>query len=455
MGVEDHRVQPQRADAALDFLGRGGRILRGDGRHAREPVREAGDGGGEFVIAGPRQRGAGRGIEDMGPGGGQGEDLHIDTGGVHVGDAPFVQPLQPLDDRAGARARAAQVEAPHGVEADVIDALARQHVPVLAQHVGGREGLLGRDAPVGAWNAQSQVRFPGGYWRLTLKLSAVRQPKQVRMIADYTSLFGREPMSKYQPNLDLEKLVAIDIHTHATISGRAPRDPCAHAFDEQMVKYFRSGKAPTIAEVAQYYRERNLAAVIFTVDAEAGAGHWRIANEEVAEVAAENNDVLIPFASIDPARGKMGVREARRLIEDYGVRGFKFHPSTQAFYPERSEGYPLYEVIAARGSAGAVPYRPDRGGGGRAGGHGRQAQVLESDVPGRRRGRFPDPDDRHGASLVSLAGRGAGGGDAQAEYLHRPVGLVAEIFPAEPHPIRQHAVQGPGAVRLGLPGHHT
>ncbi len=156
-------------------------------------------------------------------------------------------------------------------------------------------------------------------------------------------------MSKYQPKLDLEKLVAIDIHTHATISGRAPRDPCAHAFDEQMVKYFRSGKAPTIPEVAQYYRERNLAAVIFTVDAEAGAGHWRIANEEVAEVAAENNDVLIPFASIDPARGKMGVREARRLIEDYGVRGFKFHPSMQAFYPNDPKCYPLYEEIAGAG----------------------------------------------------------------------------------------------------------
>jgi uncharacterized protein len=156
-------------------------------------------------------------------------------------------------------------------------------------------------------------------------------------------------MSKYQSRLDLDKLVAIDIHTHATISGRAPRDPCAHAFDEQMARYFRSGKAPTIAEVAQYYRERNLAAVIFTVDAEAGAGHWRIANEEVAEVAAENNDVLIPFASIDPARGKMGVREARRLIEDYGVRGFKFHPSMQAFYPNDTKCYPLYEEIAAAG----------------------------------------------------------------------------------------------------------
>jgi uncharacterized protein len=156
-------------------------------------------------------------------------------------------------------------------------------------------------------------------------------------------------MSKYQSRLNLAQLTAIDVHTHANISGREPRDPCARDFDDAMAKYFRSGKAPTPTEVAQYYRERNMAAVIFTVDSESAAGHWRIPNEEVAEVAAENNDVLIPFASIDPARGKMGVREARRLIEEYGVRGFKFHPSMQAFYPNDTKVYPLYEVIADAG----------------------------------------------------------------------------------------------------------
>ncbi len=156
-------------------------------------------------------------------------------------------------------------------------------------------------------------------------------------------------MAKYQPHLNLDQLVAIDVHTHANISGRAPRDPCAHAFDEAMSKYFRSGKPPTPTEVAQYYRERKMAAVIFTVDMEAEVGHWRIANEEVAEVAAENSDVLIPFASIDPARGKMGVREARRLIAEYGVRGFKFHPSAQGFFPDDRKAYPLYEVIAEAG----------------------------------------------------------------------------------------------------------
>jgi predicted TIM-barrel fold metal-dependent hydrolase len=34
------------------------------------------------------------------------------------------------------------------------------------------------------------------------------------------------------------------------------------------------------------------------------------------------------------------------LITEYGVKGFKFHPSTQAFYPNDRLAYPLYEAIA-------------------------------------------------------------------------------------------------------------
>lgn len=156
-------------------------------------------------------------------------------------------------------------------------------------------------------------------------------------------------MPRYHARLKLDELVAIDVHTHANVSMRVPRDPCSVVFDEAMAKHYKSAPPPTIPEAAQYYRERKMAAVIFTIDSEAQMGHLRIANEEVAEVAAEHADVLIPFASIDPARGKMGAREARRLITEYGVRGFKFHPSVQGFYPNDRKAYTLYEVIAEAG----------------------------------------------------------------------------------------------------------
>ncbi len=89
-------------------------------------------------------------------------------------------------------------------------------------------------------------------------------------------------------------------------------------------------------------------AVIFTVDDEAGMGRPRIGNDGVLEAARANPDVLIPFGSVDPHKGKLAVREARALIEA-GVRGFKFHPNTQAFWPGDREHYPLYEVIAEAG----------------------------------------------------------------------------------------------------------
>ncbi len=75
----------------------------------------------------------------------------------------------------------------------------------------------------------------------------------------------------------------------------------------------------------------------------------RYKNEEVAQLAAENSDVLIPFASIDPHKGKMGAREARRLVAEFGVQGFKFHPTMQGFFPNDRLAYPLYEAIAETG----------------------------------------------------------------------------------------------------------
>jgi hypothetical protein len=150
--------------------------------------------------------------------------------------------------------------------------------------------------------------------------------------------------------MDTAHLVAIDVHVHANTSQRVPDDPAWRAVQEASGRYFKEeGPQPTIPEIVSYYRERHLACVLFTVDIESTTGARRVPNEEIAEAAAANPDVLIPFASIDPAKGHMGAREARRLIEEYGVRGFKFHPSLQEFYPNERGAYVLYEVIAEAG----------------------------------------------------------------------------------------------------------
>jgi len=152
------------------------------------------------------------------------------------------------------------------------------------------------------------------------------------------------------PNLD--DVIAIDIHTHAEEPCGTHPDDGYDDFQAAMAEYFKSPHKhpPTVPETAAYYRSKNIAAVIFPVDAERETGFRRYNNYEMAELAAQNSDVLIPFASIDPAKGRVGAREARNLIENYGIKGFKFHPTMQGFYPNDRMAYPLYEAIAEAGS---------------------------------------------------------------------------------------------------------
>jgi uncharacterized protein len=74
-----------------------------------------------------------------------------------------------------------------------------------------------------------------------------------------------------------------------------------------------------------------------------------LSSEQIAERAAEHADVLVPFGSVDPHRGQDAVRQARRLVAEYGVRGFKFHPSLQAFSPDDAAFQPLWEALEELG----------------------------------------------------------------------------------------------------------
>ncbi|WP_199547892.1 amidohydrolase family protein [Streptomyces sp. N35] len=149
-----------------------------------------------------------------------------------------------------------------------------------------------------------------------------------------------------------DELTAIDVHTHAEVSarGNASLDEELNDASSTYFKIDPTRRKPTLEEIAAYYRQRSMAAVVFTVDAEHATGTPPVPNEEVAEAAAGNPDVLIPFASIDPFRGKAGVRQVRRLVEEFGVRGFKFHPNVQGFFPNDRIAYGLYEAIEELGA---------------------------------------------------------------------------------------------------------
>lgn len=146
--------------------------------------------------------------------------------------------------------------------------------------------------------------------------------------------------------MKVDDLIAIDIHTHAEVSCRQEPDPYWAPYEEAAGKYFKVGKRPTIAETIAHYRAQKIGLVMFTVDTETQIGNRRIPNDEIADAARDNSDMMIAFASIDPHKGRLGAREAEDLIKGGVVKGFKFHPTCQGFYPNDRMAYQLYEVIA-------------------------------------------------------------------------------------------------------------
>ncbi len=142
------------------------------------------------------------------------------------------------------------------------------------------------------------------------------------------------------PPIDVNSLAAFDVHVHLESTDDHT------ATDDAAKKYFGdSGAARDANALADYYRSRKIAFVIFAVD-EKLTGRKHVSNEEVIQFAERNSDVAIPFASIDPNRGQEGVREAKRLVAEGKIRGLKLHPPVQKFVPNDQLAYPLYEIFA-------------------------------------------------------------------------------------------------------------
>ncbi|MGW5152803.1 4-hydroxyphenyl-beta-ketoacyl-CoA hydrolase [Rhodococcus koreensis] len=198
-------------------------------------------------------------------------------------------------------------------------------------------------------------------------------------------------MSRYEYGIDFDTIGAIDIHTHVEIDG------CGHrSLDDELMaaseKYFKSGeeRTPSIDAIADHYRARNMAAVVFTVDAASASGHAANSVEEIAEGAARHNDVLIPFGSVDPWQGKAAVRRVHRLVDDFGVKGFKFHPSMQGFEPNDRRFYPLYDAITEAGVPALFHTGQTGIGAGLPGGHGIKLRYSDPMLLDDVAADFPD-----------------------------------------------------------------
>jgi predicted TIM-barrel fold metal-dependent hydrolase len=132
---------------------------------------------------------------------------------------------------------------------------------------------------------------------------------------------------------------AIDVHTHVP----RRRGLTVSAQGQQMARYFASTiQSGTVEDMAELYRKMDILAVTFSVDSETVSDSAFDGNDYVAEIQQAFPDVFIGWASVDPHKGRMALRELERAVTKLGLRGLKLHPITQAFFPDDRQFYPLW-----------------------------------------------------------------------------------------------------------------
>ena len=133
---------------------------------------------------------------------------------------------------------------------------------------------------------------------------------------------------------------AIDMHVHI------PRQPGLPdmVIEESLRSYFRLNDPPRLAEeLYTRYSEWDILGVVFSVDAETTTGDSPDTNDYVAELVNAHPEQFIGFASVDPWKDDRAVNELERAVTELGLRGLKLHPIHQAFFPNDTRFYPLYE----------------------------------------------------------------------------------------------------------------
>lgn len=162
-----------------------------------------------------------------------------------------------------------------------------------------------------------------------------------------------------------EDIVAIDIHTHPQTEEFLN---AMGARRRQMGEHFRNERKPvSFAEQADMHRSFKMMAVLCNSDDETVSGVPGAPNDLIGEAAVDHSDVFIPFAGIDPHKGRAAIDEIRRCHELFGIKGIgELNPARQKFFPNDEQFYPIWEtcqelglvVMFHMGFAGAGAGRP-------------------------------------------------------------------------------------------------
>jgi len=102
--------------------------------------------------------------------------------------------------------------------------------------------------------------------------------------------------------------------------------------------------------VVKDFADAGVEAVLVAFDIETAVATPPCTNEYVAAMRDKYRDRIIQaWASVDPFKGEVAIRQATTAIRDLHMLGFHFHPIMGRFAMDDRRFYPLWETIAGLG----------------------------------------------------------------------------------------------------------
>jgi hypothetical protein len=138
----------------------------------------------------------------------------------------------------------------------------------------------------------------------------------------------------------------IDLHCYP---GTEAWIACQQPYVDALAKYWKREWAARSEEaVIQDFADAGVEAVLVALDLETTIATPPCSNEYVAGMRDRHRERIIQaWAAVDPFKGEIAHRQARRAISELGMLGFHFHPIMGHFAVNDPRLYPLWETIAA------------------------------------------------------------------------------------------------------------
>ncbi|SEM57008.1 hypothetical protein SAMN04489760_1237 [Syntrophus gentianae] len=139
----------------------------------------------------------------------------------------------------------------------------------------------------------------------------------------------------------------IDFHLHAA---------SVEVWQPWVAEYFRKNNPDTFDRFADGLTPEELVALLASqgVSSAVVLAEYApkctgiVTNEETARFC-QDQEALVPFGGLNLEDGTPFDVQARRAVEELGMKGFKLLPSYQFFYPNDPSLFPFYEYVQSKG----------------------------------------------------------------------------------------------------------